>query len=436
MGRPNRRFARQSPAGAVGDRAPVLDYEPASDARAPMWTRGLLALALAGVLATLGISLSSWGTTDTLSFVRFAYGIDRDGLLATYRNDALLNHPPIPAYWCLAALWLSGKNAFAFAVIFRLPMIVAAGAGAFLVGRIARGRGASPQAAAALTAAAAWNPCVMLVSGYHCNTDPVYAALCLLAVYLLQDRGRPLLGGLALGLAINVKLIPVLLIVPLALAARSRRELARFVAGLAVMALPFVPPLLMEPAFARNVLAYRSQIENWGIPFLLDLLTPGNDIPGRGEPAEGAPATIYFRTGSAFLLGATLLWAVAARVAGRWDRYQVAAVTFALFLVLAPGFGVQYLVIVAPLLYAAARPALAHAYGLLAGAFLLAVYWLYWDGGFPLVSLVDLRFPRPLALLGLATWGLLVYFVATVILTPRDARTGASAATPPAAGAL
>ena len=68
-------------------------------------------------------------------------------------------------------------------------------------------------------------PVRILVSGYHGNTDAVYAMLSLLAVYLLQDRNRPLLAGLALGLAINIKLIPVLLIPPLVLAAQSIREM-------------------------------------------------------------------------------------------------------------------------------------------------------------------------------------------------------------------
>jgi hypothetical protein len=385
---------------------------------------GLLwVLAALGIVATFGVSLCSWGTNDTLSFARFANGLERDGLLATYRHDPLFNHPPLVSLWCRAALAAAGDSALAFAVVFRIPIVLAGGACALLLARIARLRGASPRAAAAMAASVAWNPCLILVAGYHCNTDPLYATLSLLAVHLLQDRRRPLLAGLALGLAINVKLIPVLLIVPLALTLRSWRDLFAFAGGLALMALPFLPPLLMEPAFARNVLHYRSQLDNWGVPYLLAQATTG-DLSPRGEPTGNDLPSLYFRTGSALVLAAVLGWAALARRLNRWDAYRVAAVTFALFLVLTPGFGVQYLVIAVPFLYATTTRAFANAYGLLAGLFLLATYWMFWDGGFPLSSLLNSRFPAPLAVLGLLPWGLLVYFLA-VVAPRRTARPAA-----------
>ena len=86
-----------------------------------------------------------------------------------------------------------------------------------------------------------------------------------------------------------------------------------------------------------------------------------------------------------------LAWSILAR-RNRANRCDVAAGTFAIFLVFAPGFGVQYLVILVPLLFAA-RPRLATLFGLLAGTFLLAAYAIFWDGGVPLSSLVNHTFP-------------------------------------------
>lgn len=396
--------------------------EPGAPALSPavLWTLIGTGFALRIVLAGI-----SWGTTDTISFLHFALRIDAHGLIGTYRIDPLFNHPPIAGYWSYLAFVLAGRPELlehdtVFAFVFRLPVIAADFASAMLVWRIALAHGAGTRTALTMAAMYAWNPCAILVTGYHGNTDAVYAMLSLLAVYLLQDRNRPFLGGLALGLAINIKLIPVLLIPPLALAARSRRELLLFIAGLAVMALPYLPPLLTEPAFARNVLAYKSQPDPWGILFFLRQIDPAG-VNADGTLAPGHAATVYNRWGSWIILGCVTVWGVVARRYNeRFDRYRVAAVTYALFLVLAPGFGIQYLIVLAPLLYATA-PRFANLYGVLAGVFMLAAYFFYWDGLFPLSSLFDRAFPTPLALFGLMPWCVLLYFLVAVAPRARDA---------------
>ena len=42
-----------------------------------------------------------------------------------------------------------------------------------------------------------------------------------------------------------------------------------------------------------------------------------------------------------------------------------------------------------------------------------------WDGGFPVSSLLNRRFPEQNAALGLLPWGLLVYFIVSGIVNPR-----------------
>ena len=400
-----------------GSKQSTLDYgspAPRPAAGVSLSTSALWALVAAGFVVRLVLSCISWGTTDTISFVHFAYRIEAHGLIATYRIEPLFNHPPIPGYWSYLAFALAGRSDALFPIVFRMPVIAADFASAMLVRKVALARGMSPRGALAMAAVYAWNPCAILVSGYHGNTDAVYAMLSLLAVYLLQDRGRPLLGGLALGLAINIKLIPVLLIPPMLLASHTRREALLFIAGLAVMAVPYLPPLVTEPAFARNVLAYKSQPDAWGLLFLLRQADPGGVNPD-GTLAAGHPAAVYNRWGSWIILGCVILWGVVARrFADRFDRYRVAAVAYALFLVLAPGFGIQYLVVLAPMLYAT-TPRFANLYGVLAGIFLLAAYFFYWDGLFPLSSLFDRPFPQPLALFGMMPWCVLVFFLAAVL---------------------
>jgi Gpi18-like mannosyltransferase len=220
--------ARGEGPGGGGGAGTLLRFPP--DALGPARGRAWAILASGFVLRVL-LCAASWGTTDALSFLHFAHRIDDLGFFAAYRADPLLNHPPLPAWWSLLALKLAGGQAFAMVVIFRLPVIAADFASAMLLRRILVRRGASPRAGLAVAAMYAWNPCAILISGYHGNTDAVYAMLGLLALHLLEDVRRPLLGGLVLGLAINIKLIPVLLIAPLCFAARSRRELLLFLTG-------------------------------------------------------------------------------------------------------------------------------------------------------------------------------------------------------------
>src|ERR1019366_9339248 len=82
-------------------------------------------------------------------------------------------------------------------------------------------RFAGPQASAAY----AWLPAAILVSGFHGNTDCLHAAFVLVAV-IAFDRQRYFLAGLLLAAALNVKLIPLLL----PLGSSGRRTGKRFCA--------------------------------------------------------------------------------------------------------------------------------------------------------------------------------------------------------------
>lgn len=357
--RPRRNEPGRPPGGV---NAPA--YVPA-DPAGPFWVRAgtVMAVVAVGLVVRLLVSGVSVGTNDAATFLRFAIQVDDGGLLAAYRHDPDLNHPPGPVLWTWAAYRLTdGGAAFPFA--FKLPLIAVEAVTAWVLWRRwrgfepAAGRSLAPAAARSAALAAvgfALSPCAILVSGYHFNTDTVYASLCLLSVWLLESRGRPLTAGLALATAINVKLIPVLLIPGLLLSLRTRRDALRFLAGLAVGVLPFVPVLLtVGSSFYENALAYGSRPDKWGISFFL--LPSADDVDPAGVPAAAA----YHAYAKYPVLVLLVGWAVAARRLRRWDRYEVAAVTLALFLVLAPGFGVQYTVVLLPLMFAV-RPPLANA---------------------------------------------------------------------------
>lgn len=385
----------------------------------------LFALTLAGVAARLLLSWHSLGSDDWRTWERFATKISDGGLFWAYAWDRDLNHPPLPALWSAAALDLShtqvarGLGA-SFPFIFRLPMILADAGTCVLLWRIWRGRRDSPVAGWAAAAAFAWNLDAVLVGSFHCNTDNLCAFFALLAAYLVASRGSFIGGGLALAASINVKLVPVLLVPVLLSLCRDRRDVRRFLAGLAVGALPFVPVIVFAGnKFARNALAYTPVSGEWGLMLLL---------PSRA-------AEWYYVWGKGVLLAAVAALAVASWRWRRWDAYRLAAITLALFLLLTPGFGVQYTVYVVPVLLAVDLR-WGSVYGLLAGACLLVAYAGGWAGGLPLESRMQ-RLEPPAPLLGLLAWGVLAAFVARTLrrALSRARRPLTARATPPPSAA-
>jgi hypothetical protein len=399
----------------------------APETRPAVSAGAIVALIVLGFVIRLALAAISWGSNDSIYFYAFGNEINAGGLLHTYVENPDYNHPPIPGLWAagtrLATQWLgNGTLAIsAFCILFKLPVILADGATASLLYKRWRPE-AGPRSALGVAAAFACALAPILVSGYHGNTDPIYAMFCLLSAYLLERDGgderrafaglNPLLAGLALAGAINIKLLPVLLIPPLLLSLRRPRDMFWFLLGLSVGVLPFLPLLWkMGPAFYRNALAYNPSPNRWGV-----LLIPLWHEEYTSIPPPGF-IRFYHSNGRYLIFALVLAWSVAARVLRRWNRYDVAAVTFAIFLVFAPGYGVQYSIILAPLLFAT-RPRFALLYCTAAGLFLLTTYFLYLADDFPLQSMFVGYLPREAAVVGVPVWGLLIYYVVSTILRP------------------
>lgn len=422
------------------DPAPPPPPPPASSpARAERRARdpatwALLALAAVGLALRFALAHYTWGTNDADSWVQFGYYINDKGILLEYQWDKYLNHPPIPAYWSMVVYRMTQDPPWdvefarppGFPFVFKIPVILADVAAAWLLYKLWKPRRGARRAAL-IAAGYAWSLCAILVSGYHTNTDPIYAVLCLACVYLIEARGRHFWAAVALAAAINVKLTPILLIPPLVLSYRSWRDLLRFLAGLSLGVIPFVPVFwYVGKYFYANAVAYKSNPDSWGITYLLTYLQGGPTVDlGDAEWGHRPISDWYFNHGKTLVLALIGVWSVVARVLGRWDRYQLCAVTLAIFLFFAPGFGVQYVVIALPLMFAA-WPAMAAAYGLVAGLFLLVVYWAQWPGAhhvWPPNSRFKGRFPYPSAWYGVAAWALLGWFLVRQVWVRRRTRT-------------
>ncbi len=378
-------------------------------------------LVILAMMARVGIAYISWGSQDATQFQEFGKKVAQHGIMHLYRVDVMYNHPPALGYFCAFVYRLTHgrldqpdiKSArhlgLTFPFVFKGINLLADIIVCWLLWKIAR-----PQfgqfVAAATVVLFAWSPDSLLMTGFHGNDDPVYAMLCLLAIYLIEDRGRDFWGGVALAAAINVKLIPVLLVPPLLMSYRDWRRTQRFIVGLSLGIIPFIPVVLLDgPAFYRDVLTYGSAITNWGINQFLK--------EAAREPRFSAIAGIlierYYTTGRLIIIAAVILLSLRARRDPRLNRYTLAACTLCLFMILTPGFGLQYTIIPLPLLYATGRRLAATLYGILSGILLFFTYWQLWFGSWPIDADSDIGPVAPGPLFALLAWATLVVFVFT-----------------------
>jgi uncharacterized membrane protein YuzA (DUF378 family) len=355
------------------------------------------AVVLGGVAARLWLWWVSMGSNDVVSWYEYAESIAANGLVETYRNIQLFNHPPLMGLYAAQAWRWCGEDLWTFAHLIKIPGMV----GEALI-LWALWRFAGPRASAAY----AWLPAAILVSGFHGNTDCLYAALVLVAV-IAFDRRRYFLAGLLLAAALNVKLIPLMLLPLVFIGSPNRNALLRLTAGLAIGAAPFaLPALSAGHAMYRNTLLYNSTADNWG---LLAILNHATEIAVLGKLAAAARAA-YLLAGRYVILASVTGVALLSKFGSRRPMAEQAALGAALFLLLAPGFGVQYVIFVAPLLCLVDLP-LTLLWGWASGLFIGVVYWTCLVPAAHPTSLFRNNFPFHAWIIGLAAWAILLHFV-------------------------
>ena len=369
--------------------------------RARYLVGGLLALALA---LRVFIVSQSIGSNVARTWEEFASYIAQHGLLRTYRDIDYFNHPPLMGWFSWLALRLGALLHVDFIAVFKAPIIVADMASAWLLWLLWRERSEHEGGKVALLFS--FNLISILVSAYHGNTDCVFATLCLASAYALS-REQWGWAGLALGAAINVKIVPLMLLPIFALMLPSRHALLRFGLGLAACALPYVPVVLqIWPTFYRNVFAYNSMPYEWGIPLLIE--STEHTLPRLAFWLRHH----YVPNARFVILGMMVLIGILQRWRRQLNAFEAGALALSVFLVLTPGFGVQYLAWVVPLLFAANLRA-AFAFSAYGGVFALLIYYLFWTGTQPWYSDFGDNFLSPSPFVGVLAWvTLLSYCVA------------------------
>jgi hypothetical protein len=321
----------------------------------------VLLVALAATAVKLYLAAKSAGTNDVYTYEAFAQSIRHVGPISIYglrmfdgvHSHRLYNHPPLIG-WMLLLLSHISDWGVSFRFLIRVPATLADIITALLVFEVVRIRRPVVEAAVAGVLVAA-SPALIVVSGFHGNTDPVFVMFAILSLWLLVTDRSALGAGVAIAAAISIKIIPIVCIPVLFLITwrSGRRRVIEFSAGFgALMAILWLPVLLTHwHAYVKNVLGYKGQPGKWGIiEFATNNLHLSHNAlqllegPGRGPMflvSLGLPLFVAWRRPSASVeaFGLSLVLVMLLTTASSGGRYLVWSIAAA-FLVNVPAAAV------------------------------------------------------------------------------------------------
>ena len=374
--------------------------------------RKILVFALAALVVKLLIAATTYGTNDIAHWGDFLAGVRQAGPVGVYgfafpANRSFYNHPPLIGYF-LEFVNLVSNTGVPYRFTIRAVSSLADVGSTFLVFELLRRR-ISQRRAQFAAIGVAISPVLILVSGFHGNTDPIFVTFVLLSTYLLVDRRMPLAGGAAVAIAIGVKIVPMVVIPALFLFAlrRGRRDAVRFVLGFAVtFAITWGPALALQFAVLRtNVFGYAGSPQSpWGISQIGHWL--------------GDPSWVTTFAGPGRTLVVVICAVVPAIAVWRRPEVVVAAVGWSLltFLALAPAWGIQYMVWPLAACYLI-DVAWGTVYNVAAGVAMFVIYNL-WSGGLPWYRAYATYLTEPFYLVVLmVSWVVLVVVLIRGIIT-------------------
>jgi Gpi18-like mannosyltransferase len=241
-------------------------------------TRIVLGAAGLAFVIKVILAATSVGTNDVIAWQEFSEYILEHGPVGIYSAIELYNHPPLVSLWLSFIGSIAGDDLRMFAFLMRLPSIVADFGSVFLVWGLSR-RYYVDRRALFATVIFALSPVLLLVSGFHGNTDPVFMFLLLATVYVVGVKNEYALGGVLFGLSLSIKIVPVLMVPAFFFWLRSRGELGRFFgSAFAVVALGYSYHLIhVYKGIFGNILSYGGIKNIWGFGKII----PGYETVGR-----------------------------------------------------------------------------------------------------------------------------------------------------------
>lgn len=346
----------------------------------PLWKLRLVIGAVA--LAVLGFKFyladTTYGTNDVSHWVDFSQAIQRVGPVHIYSythftlKSSFFNHPPLIGYYLDLANHLTQWLGWPVKFTIRAGSSIADFVTCFLLFEMVRLRRTLGLATLAALAFAL-SPIMILISGFHGNTDPLFTMFTLLSAYLLVDRRWPIAAGAAIALALGVKIVPIVAVPALLVCAwqLGRMAAARFAASAVLVSLVYWgPALLHEYANVKHKVIGYAGVNLYSHYWGLDGFGGRAGTSAWTHAIEGSGRTVIVALCA--LLPAVLV------VRRRDLGVEAVALSLCAFLVLSPTFGTQYLVWAAGAsLLVSVRGGVA--YNLLGGALLTKVY-ARWNG--------------------------------------------------------
>lgn len=348
----------------------------------------LIAAAAFALALKTTIALTTYGTNDVTTWERDLAKFERQGAAALYREGISYvsadgtrreNQPFIHPPFMLTALrtWglLARLSGLPLRFWLRFTSSVADVFSLLLIARLLQGLPRQKGASFGLVALALC-PVSVVIAGFHGNTDPAMIAFVLLSIYFLEARRSTWAAGAAMGMALNIKLVPVIFIPAVLLYLPSMRDRLRYAASVAaVFGLGSLPYLIRDPVLiARTMLGYSGRFGLWGFSLFAVIL--------RDNENWGWLARQYVAGGKFVALAAIVCFSAAMNFRANKPPLfvQCGAIAF-LFLFLTPGFSMQYLAWLVPwVLVLGVWPTLL--FYAASSVFVILVY-NDWCGGFP-----------------------------------------------------
>lgn len=279
------------------------------------------------------------------------------------------NHPPFIIHFLRFVDFISTVSGVRFETAFRLITSIVDVASAVVVYKLLRREGFFRPLTFLLYLLA---PATIIISGYHGNTDTVMIFFVLLTALLIE---RSALAGVAFGMALSIKIVPVMFI-PAFLLYLTKDRRWFIAAAFATFLIGSTPFLFESPlVITREVLGYRGFAGRWGwTQALFATLGPG-ELFG-----------LITRIAAYLLLALVAYYAVRMNRGAKPSIYFQLAFTAFLFMVFTPAWGTNYMPWLDPFAVALGfAPALL--YYLASGSLLGYLYFIKDDESTRLIAL-------------------------------------------------